>query len=155
MLTSLNDQIRHCHERAIECALKARDAHNEDTRRHFLALERSWLRLARSYEVSKPLPGFTHDADRRGVWHGAEAGTRNDRGPGQAIVPLLIGKPFTPEMVEEMSKAFDRACSVFVLLPSDPAAEPIAKKIIELTQRGVHGSTQLVFAAVEELGSLD
>lgn len=156
MLTSLSDQIRRCHERAIDCALKAQKAGTEEARKYFQALERSWLRLARSYEVSNRIADFTHDADRRRPpWHGLDAGSRNARGPREAIVPFLIGKPFTPEMVTELSKAFDRVCSALKVSPSDPKIDHVARKIIELGQRGLCDSTQLVFAAVEELGSLD
>lgn len=156
MLTSLNDHIRYCHERAIDCALKARDARTEETRKHFQTLERNWLRLARSYEVNNRVADVTRDTKRRHeLWHGLSAGSRNARGPGEAIVPFLIGKPFTPEMVAELSTAFDHACSALTISLGDPKAEHVAKKIIELGQRGVSDSTQLVFAAVEELGSLD
>lgn len=153
MLDRLNDQIRHCHERAIECGRKAREAQTEEARKEFLALQQNWLALAASYEVSARIAGFVRDAKRNiSRWRGLDAGSRNARGPSQTIVPFLIGKPFAPEMVAELSKAFDRACSELMVRPSDSKAEVIARKIIELAQRGLSDSTDLLCTAIQELG---
>jgi hypothetical protein len=59
------------------------------------------------------------------------------------------------QTIEEMSKTFDHACSVLKISPSDPKAEQIARKIIELAQRGLRDSTPLAGTAMVELGSLD
>lgn len=151
MLTSLSDQIRHCRQRALEYAGKALSADTKEDRNEFLALQRTWLDLARSYEVSA-----RHDAKRRlNRWRGSETGSRNARGPDGTIVPFLSGTAFTPEMIAELSNAFDRVCSALMVLPRDPKAENIAKKIIELGQRGLSDSTLLFYTAIEELGSLD
>jgi hypothetical protein len=51
MPTNLTEQIRHCHQRAIECAGKALNAGTAEARNKLLALERDWLALARGYAV--------------------------------------------------------------------------------------------------------
>jgi hypothetical protein len=151
MLTGLSDQIRHCRQRALEYAGKALSADTKEDRNEFLALQRNWLDLARSYEVSA-----RRDAKRRlNRWRGPEAGSRNARGPDGTIVPFLSGKAFTPEMIAELSNVFDRACAALMVLPSDRKAEQIARKIGDLAQRGVRDSTQLFFTTVDELRSID
>jgi hypothetical protein len=151
MLSNLSDQIRHCHQRAIECAQKALSASADEDRKNFLALERNWLSLARSYEVSA-----RHDARRRlNRWRGLEAGSRNAREPDSNMIPLLIGTAFSPETVAELSNAFDRVCSALMVSPGETKAEQIARKIIELGQRGLRNSTQLFCVAIQELDLRD
>ena len=150
MLTSLNAQIRHCHQRANECARKALDAGTDDARNWFLALERDWLALARSYKADD------RDAKRRlNSWRGPDNGSRNASGRAETIVPFLIGKAFSPETVAQLSNAFERACAALMVSASDPEAELIARKIIELAQRGLRDDTQLFCTAVLELNLRD
>jgi hypothetical protein len=150
MLTNLSEQIRHRHQRAIECAGKALNAGTAEARNELLALERDWLALARGYAVDD------RDAKRRlKRWRGLDAGSRKARGSRETIVPFLTGKTFTPEMVEELSQAFDRLCPALMVSTSDPEAEQIAGKIIELTQRGLRDSTQLFCTAIVELNLRD
>jgi len=69
-----------------------------------------------------------------------------------AITPFLTGQAFEPEAVKAMSVAFDMACkSLRLRSRSDPAAEVVAKKIIELAQRGIRDPDALSKRAVEEL----
>ena len=69
-----------------------------------------------------------------------------------AITPFLTGQAFDPETVQAMSAAFDMACKSLRLHGrSDPASEILAKKIIELAQRGVRDPDALSKRAVEEL----
>src|SRR5215475_566014 len=59
MLEQLSDQIRLCHERAAE-AKECADATNDQAiKAEFLAAERRWLALARSYGVTQSLEDFT------------------------------------------------------------------------------------------------
>lgn len=151
MLSSLSDQIRHLHQRALEYAGKALSADTKEDRNEFLALQRNWLDLARSYEVSA-----RHDAKRRlNRWRGSETGSRNAPGPDETIVPFLGGLAFTPKMIAELSNAFDRVCSALLVLPSDPKAQQIARKIVDLAQRGLRDSTQLFCTTVDELRSVE
>ena len=120
MLSNLSDQIRHCRLRALEYAGKALSADTKEDRNEFLALQRNWLDLARSYEVSAG-----HDAKRRRNRRcGSGAGSRNARRMDGTIVPFLGGMAFTPEMIAELSNAFDRVCSALMVLPRDPKAQP-------------------------------
>jgi hypothetical protein len=150
MLTSLNAQIQHCHQRANECARRAIDVGTDDARGWFLALERDWLALARSYKADD------RDTKRRlNCRHGSATGSYNASGRGEPIVPFLIGKAFSPETVAQLSNAFERACAALMVSTSDPKAEVIARKIIELAQRGLRNDTQLFCSAVLELNLRD
>lgn len=149
MLIGLSEQARHCHQRAIECGRKAFNASTEEAREEYLALQRGWLTLARSYQIDG------RDVKRQHLnrWRGLEAGSRNARGSDSNMVPLRSGQAFGPEAVAELSKAFDRACADLMVSPGEPKAEQIARKIIELGQRGLSDSTQLLCTAIKELSS--
>jgi hypothetical protein len=68
------------------------------------------------------------------------------------ITPFLAGQAFDPEVVREMSAAFDAACRTLGLSQrTDPASEAVAKKIIELAQRGVRDSAALSERVLREL----
>jgi hypothetical protein len=65
MLTKTKEEIAACHRHAAECRDKAAQTDDPDMRRDLLALERSWLFLADSYELSERLTGFTGETERR------------------------------------------------------------------------------------------
>lgn len=68
------------------------------------------------------------------------------------ITPFLAGQAFEPEVVRAMSVAFDDVCKSLRLRPrSDPASEVVAKKIIELAQRGVRDPAALSERVLQEL----
>ncbi len=68
------------------------------------------------------------------------------------ITPFLTGQAFDPEVVRAMSVAFDNVCkSLRLRAGSDPASEIVAKKIIELAQRGVRDPVMLGERVVREL----
>ena len=68
------------------------------------------------------------------------------------ITPFLSGQAFSPEIVQAMSAAFDKACaSLGIRRGLDARSEMIAKKIIELAQRGVRGPDALSERALREL----
>lgn len=70
------------------------------------------------------------------------------------IRPFLDGQPFDPEIIAVMSAALESACKALSLKTvDDPSTQRVAKKIIELTQRGVRDATMLSAAALRELGS--
>ena len=56
----LDKEIEQCREHAAHCALQAETAHRGGVRADFLRLEKSWLQLARSYEVAR---GFATQPD--------------------------------------------------------------------------------------------
>ena len=60
MRDNLNQQIRECLDHAEDCARKAETVCNAELRSDYLALERRWLFLARSYELTEQdASGFT------------------------------------------------------------------------------------------------
>jgi len=65
VLQKLLDQVAYCYERAGESRATAANCSNERDRRDHLALERRWLVLARSYELSERIGDFSDDLRRR------------------------------------------------------------------------------------------
>ena len=58
-----------------------------------------------------------------------------------AIRPFLANQAFDPETVRDMSLALERVCATLDLpVQDDPATHLVAKKIIELAQRGLRGN---------------
>ena len=67
-----------------------------------------------------------------------------------AIRPFFANQAFDPEAVRDMSLALERVCETLDLrVQDDPATRLMAKKIIELAQRGVRGDA-LSSAALKE-----
>ena len=67
-----------------------------------------------------------------------------------AIRPFLANRAFDPETIRDMSLALERVCETLDLrVQDDPATRLMAKKIIELAQRGVRGDA-LSSAALKE-----
>lgn len=72
-------------------------------------------------------------------------------GCAMPITPFLIGQPFEPEVVRVMSVAFEDVCGRLNLKSrSDPESEAVAKKIIELAQRGIRDPAALRERALQE-----
>jgi len=65
MLEKIKEEIAECHRHAAECRDKAELTDDPEMKRDLLALERSWLFLASSYELSERLSDFTDEAARR------------------------------------------------------------------------------------------
>ena len=59
MLQNLSREVRECYQRAEVCAHRAQTAFDEETRQDFRALEKSWLKLAHSYEFAEQICAFT------------------------------------------------------------------------------------------------
>lgn len=148
---NLTREIHDCCAHADTWARKAETAGSEDLRRDFLQLEQGWLTLARSYEFAMQAIDFSAAAKRQRAPRSGLAPEPRDR--NAAIIPLLSGRAFEPEALSAMSIAFERACNALGLaVSSDPATETIAKKIIELAQRGVHDTGALCRMTLEEFG---
>ena len=64
MLNNLSEQIRECMQHAEDCARKAAAQTDSKLREDFLELERRWLFLARSYELTERLGDFSDEAKR-------------------------------------------------------------------------------------------
>jgi hypothetical protein len=65
MLNSLSEQIRDCYSHAEECGRKAAAQTDPQLKHDVLEMERRWLTLARSYELSQRLEDFSDEAGRR------------------------------------------------------------------------------------------
>lgn len=65
MLQNLSREVRECYQRAEVCAHRAQTAFDEETRQDFRALEKSWLKLAHSYEFAEQILAFTNKSKRR------------------------------------------------------------------------------------------
>jgi hypothetical protein len=58
MLDNLSENIRHCHRKAEECRRLAQTAQSNDERAKWLDLERNWLALAMSFDITERLARF-------------------------------------------------------------------------------------------------
>ena len=68
-----------------------------------------------------------------------------------SIVPFLRNQGFDPEIVDNMSVAFDRVCGMMGLTTKrDPATELVARKVIEYAQRGIRDTAILIEAVKED-----
>jgi hypothetical protein len=65
MLEKLDEQIQECHAHAEDCARKAAAQSNPRLKQDFLDMERRWLSLAKSYELSQRLNNFSDEAVQR------------------------------------------------------------------------------------------
>jgi hypothetical protein len=65
MLRKISRQVADCYERAAESRLRAANAVNELERAEYLNLERRWMMLARSYELSESVAGMNEEAKHR------------------------------------------------------------------------------------------
>lgn len=72
------------------------------------------------------------------------------------IRPFLAGQAFEPDVIREMSLAFQTVCEKLELkLTDDPNTRLVASKIIELAQRGVRDAPTLTAMTVKELSAKD
>jgi hypothetical protein len=67
------------------------------------------------------------------------------------ITPFLRGQAFEPEVIGVMSIVFVSTCEALGVDRLDPTAELVARKIIELAQRGIRNPTALHLGALQEL----
>jgi hypothetical protein len=68
------------------------------------------------------------------------------------IHPFLSNQSFDPEIISEMSAALENVCKALGLsVVDDPATRLVARKIIELAQRGIRDAAALSAAAMREL----
>jgi hypothetical protein len=70
-----------------------------------------------------------------------------------AIYRLLQNSPLGPEEVSVLTDAYERTLRKLSLVDrNDPLTELIARKIIELGQRGIRDAIKLSEMAIKELG---
>jgi len=65
MLRKTSAQVADCYERAGESRARAATATDEIEKTEYLNIERRWIMLARSYELSERVTGFNEEAKRR------------------------------------------------------------------------------------------
>jgi len=66
---------------------------------------------------------------------------------------LLMDSKLSPEQIEQLNAAFNRALQALNLVDrNDPVCEIVARKIIELSQGGLLDPEAIAEAAVKELG---
>lgn len=64
---------------------------------------------------------------------------------------FLAGQAFQPELIQQMSNAFVRACEALRLeLVDDPATRMVARTIIELAERGLKDEETLLAMTLQE-----
>lgn len=72
------------------------------------------------------------------------------------ITPFLTGHPFDQEAIDRMSTAFLAVCGKLGLADrADPMTEVVARKIIELTQRGVRNAETLRKMTLQEFNVIE
>jgi hypothetical protein len=64
MLNRLSEDIAECYRHAEACARRASTEADPELRTDFLDMERRWLSLARSYELTEQLTHFSMTAAR-------------------------------------------------------------------------------------------
>jgi len=64
MLNNVSEQIRECLRHAEDCARKAAAQTDPTLKADFLDMERRWLSLARSYELTGKLTYFSGETKR-------------------------------------------------------------------------------------------
>jgi two-component sensor histidine kinase len=80
MLEGLSEPVRACHERALEAKTKADETSDPVLKASYLAIERRWILLARSYGFAESLKNFTAaNAAQRSKFEGRDRGPKPDR----------------------------------------------------------------------------
>src|SRR5262245_3876829 len=65
MLKIISSKTRECYEHAAQASSRAKRTEHTAGRKAYFELERQWLRLARSYEVSEQVTDFNGELTRR------------------------------------------------------------------------------------------
>ncbi len=65
MLLKLAEQVADCHRRARESRLRAEAATDPALKQDYLNLERRWMMLAESYQLSQRVSDFQNEARKR------------------------------------------------------------------------------------------
>jgi hypothetical protein len=67
MLNNVSEQIRECLRHAEDCARKAAAQTDPKLKEDFLDMERRWLFLARSYELTERVIDFSAETKRQAI----------------------------------------------------------------------------------------
>jgi len=143
MLQKTAKLVADCHRRAAECAERARCAQTPGDRQFYLDMERHWLMLADSYELTDRLGSFRSYVDRRTNKQGRKAACE------LTITRFLRNEALDSELLEAMSAALGQACRVLgVSIGENPMTELVADHIIEAALRGMRTKTAFYLTAV-------
>jgi|HubBroStandDraft_5_1064220.scaffolds.fasta_scaffold56155_2 hypothetical protein len=78
----------------------------------------------------------------------------DERNSRLQILGFLTNQAFEPEVISNMSRAFEGACEALQLkIVDDPATRHVAAKIIELVQRGIRDQPTLLQQTLKEFGA--
>jgi hypothetical protein len=78
-------------------------------------------------------------------------GAKNSR---LQILGFLTNQAFDPEVIGNMSRAFESACEALQLkIVDDPATRHVAAKVIELAQRGIRDQSALLQQTLKEFAA--
>ena len=70
-----------------------------------------------------------------------------------AVYSLFRNRPFEPEAITVLTRAYADVCRTLGLGDGDrPETDAVARKVIELAQRGVSDRTRLRDRVLQELG---
>jgi hypothetical protein len=79
MLNNLSEQIRDCLRHAEDCAQKAAAQTDSQLKQDFLALERRWLFLARSYDFTRQVIDLSDETKRQVIDSPRSSGSAHPR----------------------------------------------------------------------------
>ena len=71
------------------------------------------------------------------------------------LAKFLQGKAFGPDEIAVLIQAFEEALSILKLDRADPAAEVVAKRIVELAQQGLRDPARLHMGAIESVSKAE
>jgi CheY-like chemotaxis protein len=108
MLASLGEEIRLCYREAEDCARRAETAPTETLRADHLRRERSWLELARSYELQQRLALFINE-DLRGKIDGR---TGHVAAAGAATATAWVEPPASDRTVDDPEHLQDELIAI-------------------------------------------
>ncbi len=132
---------------ADECLRLAREAKDKAQQQALLEMATAWTQVAALEDDKLPAAPKVQ----------TKSGFRNSRsspstdGVVATITPFLTGQAFGPKIIRSMSAAFVGACeSLHLEVGDDQTTRMVAKKIIELAQRGIRDPETLRRMTLEE-----
>jgi hypothetical protein len=137
----------------------AATAKTERERAMFLQMATAWLEVAHRGETARQraphrqlgVTAANAGASGQCSLHPARLSWEKHQRLPLLIRPFLSSQAFYPETIERMSEALERVCDTLSLQQVDgPETRLVARKIIELTQRGVRDVAALQAMALKE-----
>jgi uncharacterized protein with PIN domain len=98
MLNNPSKQVAHCYWRAAECSERALVCADPDLKAFYLEREKSWLRLARSYQLSERIGLWVNEHARNKLLDRSEVLCAADNCPDCQVVMRFY--PVEPVVIE-------------------------------------------------------